>query len=121
MDLCRRVLALGSPSPLRSLVERALKWRALRGNVPQHVAIIQDGNRRYAKMRGVSSFDGHNRGAETTETVADWCLELGIKHLSVYTFSTENFDRDEAEKEYLFLPPLLKPKYWSSVEEILKW
>jgi tritrans,polycis-undecaprenyl-diphosphate synthase [geranylgeranyl-diphosphate specific] len=102
MDLCRSLLAFESPGPLRSLYVGALKRKALREGVPEHVAIIQDGNRRYARMRGVSSFDGHSRGAETTEMVADWCLELGIKHLSVYTFSTENFDRDEAEKEYLF-------------------
>ena len=102
MDLCRLLPAPESPGLFRSLFEGALKWRALKGSVPTHIAIIQDGNRRYAKMRGVSSFDGHSRGAETTEMVADWCLELGIKHLSVYTFSTENFDRDEAEKVYLF-------------------
>jgi tritrans,polycis-undecaprenyl-diphosphate synthase [geranylgeranyl-diphosphate specific] len=100
--LCRSLFASGLPGPLRSLSEMALKWKALRAGVPEHVAIIQDGNRRYARKKGFSSFDGHSRGAETTETVADWCLELGIKHLSVYTFSTENFDRDEAEKEYLF-------------------
>lgn len=100
--MCRLLLAPESPGPLRSLYEVVLKRKVLRAGVPEHVAIIQDGNRRYARMKGVSSFDGHSRGAETTETVADWCLELGIKHISVYTFSTENFDRDEAEKEYLF-------------------
>jgi len=102
MDLFPSITASESPGLLRSLLEGALRWRALKGSVPRHVAIIQDGNRRYAKMRGVSSLDGHSRGAETTEMVADWCLELGVKHLSVYTFSTENFDREEAEKEYLF-------------------
>jgi tritrans,polycis-undecaprenyl-diphosphate synthase [geranylgeranyl-diphosphate specific] len=102
MDFCRSLFASGSSGPLRSLREGALKREALRAGLPKHVAIIQDGNRRYARRKGVSSFDGHSQGAETTEMVADWCLELGIKHLSVYTFSTENFDRDEAEKEYLF-------------------
>ncbi len=102
MDLCRSLLASEPLGPLRPLYERVLKRVTLGRGIPEHVAIIQDGNRRYARMRGVSSFDGHSRGAETTEMVADWCLELGIKHLSVYTFSTENFDRDEAEKEYLF-------------------
>ncbi len=100
--MCRSLLAPESPDLLRFFYERVLKREALRDGVPEHVAIIQDGNRRYARVKGVSSFDGHSRGAETTEMVADWCLELGIKHLSVYTFSTENFDRDEAEKEYLF-------------------
>jgi len=102
MDLCRSLFACWSPGTLRSLGESFLKRDALWAGVPEHVAIIQDGNRRYARRRGVSSFDGHSQGAETTERVADWCLELGIKHLSVYTFSTENFNRDEAEKEYLF-------------------
>ncbi|MDF0589931.1 polyprenyl diphosphate synthase [Methanotrichaceae archaeon Mx] len=102
MDLCRWLFAGGPAGLLRPLYERVLNREVLRATVPEHVAIIQDGNRRYARAAGVSSFDGHSRGAETTEMVADWCLELGIKHLSVYTFSTENFDRDEAEKEYLF-------------------
>lgn len=102
MDLCRSLLAKRSPALLSPLLEVFLKREALKANFPEHVAIIQDGNRRYASAAGVSSFDGHSRGAETTEMVADWCIELGIKHLSVYTFSTENFDRDEAEKEYLF-------------------
>ncbi|OPY56726.1 MAG: Tritrans,polycis-undecaprenyl-diphosphate synthase (GGDP specific) [Methanosaeta sp. PtaU1.Bin055] len=99
MDRYRWPLAF---SPLRSLYEGLLLRGALRAKVPKHVAIIQDGNRRYARMRGLSSFEGHSRGAETAEMVADWCMELGIKHLSLYTFSTENFDRDEAEKGYLF-------------------
>jgi tritrans,polycis-undecaprenyl-diphosphate synthase [geranylgeranyl-diphosphate specific] len=102
MDFCRSLFATRSPRAFRTLREALTKRGRLWPGVPEHVAIIQDGNRRYARKRGVSSFDGHSRGAETTEKVADWCLELGIKHLSVYTFSTENFDRDEAEKEYLF-------------------
>ena len=102
MVFCRSLFSLRSPGAFRNLRVELLNREALGAGIPEHVAIIQDGNRRYARKRGVSSFDGHSRGAETTETVADWCLELGIKHLSVYTFSTENFDRDEAEKEYLF-------------------
>jgi tritrans,polycis-undecaprenyl-diphosphate synthase [geranylgeranyl-diphosphate specific] len=102
MDFCRSLFDPRSPGAFRTLRKALIKREALWPGVPEHVAIIQDGNRRYARKRGVTSFDGHSRGAETTETVADWCLELGIKHLSVYTFSTENFDRDEAEKEYLF-------------------
>lgn len=102
MVFCRSLFSPRFPGAFRNLSETFIKREALWAGVPEHVAIIQDGNRRYARKRGVSSFDGHSQGAETTEMVADWCLELGIKHLSVYTFSTENFDRDEAEKEYLF-------------------
>ena len=68
----------------------------------EHVAIIQDGNRRYAMQKGLSKFLGHSLGAETSEKVSDWCLEVGVKHLTLYAFSTENFSRDEAEKRYLF-------------------
>lgn len=68
----------------------------------EHVAIIQDGNRRYARRRGIPKLMGHSRGAETTDRVSDWCLEIGVKHLTVYAFSTENFKRDEEEKRYLF-------------------
>lgn len=75
----------------------------------EHVAIIQDGNRRYAKQKGLSKILGHSLGANTSEMVADWCLELGIKHLTLYTFSMENFKRDEEERRYLF--DLIKNKF----------
>lgn len=75
----------------------------------EHVAVIQDGNRRYAKQKGLSKILGHSLGADTSEMVADWCLELGIKHLTLYAFSTENFNRDEDEKRYIF--ELIKNKF----------
>ena len=75
----------------------------------EHVAIIQDGNRRYARQKGFSKFLGHSLGADTSEKVSDWCLEVGVKHLTLYAFSTENFDRDEKEKRYLF--DLIKNKF----------
>lgn len=70
--------------------------------VPEHVAIIMDGNRRFARTRGLAQYYGHFKGADTTEKVLDWSFDLGIKQLTVYAFSTENFDRDEAEKNRLF-------------------
>ncbi|WP_224268372.1 polyprenyl diphosphate synthase [Haloprofundus salinisoli] len=79
--------------------------RLLRGEVgegPTHVAIIQDGNRRYARRNGEDAPDGHHAGAETTERVLDWCQELGIAELTLYTFSTENFERPPEEREPLF-------------------
>jgi tritrans,polycis-undecaprenyl-diphosphate synthase [geranylgeranyl-diphosphate specific] len=88
--------------PIYSLYEKALKQQILEGGSVEHVAIIQDGNRRYAMQRGFSRALGHSFGARTSELVADWCLELGIKHLTLYSFSTENFGRDEGEKRYLF-------------------
>lgn len=81
-----------------NILQRDVKssWRI------EHVAIIQDGNRRYAKSKGIPQKEGHSLGALTTERVCDWCVEIGIKHLTVYAFSTENFHRDEDEKSYLF-------------------
>ncbi|CAG0989967.1 tritrans,polycis-undecaprenyl-diphosphate synthase [geranylgeranyl-diphosphate specific] [Methanosarcinales archaeon] len=70
--------------------------------VPEHVAIIMDGNRRFARTRGLAQYYGHFKGADTTEKVLDWSFDLGIKQLTVYAFSTENFERDEVEKNKLF-------------------
>ncbi len=70
--------------------------------VPAHVAVIQDGNRRYARERGRDAPDGHRAGADTTERVLDWCADLGIEELTLYAFSTENFARPDEELEPLF-------------------
>jgi len=72
------------------------------GDGPTHVAIIQDGNRRYARKQGDDAPDGHRAGAETSEQVLDWCDDVDIKELTLYTFSTENFDRPAEENEPLF-------------------
>lgn len=69
---------------------------------PAHVAIIQDGNRRYAREQGSDASDGHKAGAQTTENVLDWCQELGIEELTLYAFSTENFERPADEREHLY-------------------
>ncbi|MFB6091780.1 MAG: polyprenyl diphosphate synthase [Haloquadratum sp.] len=69
---------------------------------PTHVAIIQDGNRRYARERGDDAPEGHREGAETTEQVLEWCDELGIEELTLYAFSTENFERPDEELDPLF-------------------
>jgi tritrans,polycis-undecaprenyl-diphosphate synthase [geranylgeranyl-diphosphate specific] len=70
--------------------------------VPSHVAIIMDGNRRFARKHGLAQYYGHFRGADTTERVLDWSFDLGIKQLTVYAFSTENFARSDEEKNRLF-------------------
>ena len=69
---------------------------------PTHVAIIQDGNRRYARTAGRPVPEGHRAGARTTERVLEWCREIGIEELTVYAFSTENFNRPAEELEHLF-------------------
>lgn len=102
-------MSFGFTNPAYSFYERLLKREVLEGETVEHVAIIQDGNRRYARLRGLSKVLGHSLGADTSEMVADWCLELGIKHLTLYAFSMENFEREEMEKRYLF--ELIKNKF----------
>lgn len=70
--------------------------------MPNHIAIIQDGNRRYAKMVGIDTTSGHRAGADKTEEMLDWAHELGIRHITLYTFSTENFSRPRDEVQHLF-------------------
>lgn len=70
--------------------------------VPSHIAIIMDGNRRFAQKYGIASYYGHSKGADMTEKVLDWSFDLGIRQLTVYAFSTENFTRQEEEKDQLF-------------------
>ena len=65
--------------------------------VPQHVAIIMDGNGRWAKARGMERTMGHQAGAETVHNIMAAAVKLGIKYLTLYTFSTENWNRPEAE------------------------
>ena len=84
----------------RRLYERVLE-REVAG-VPAHVAVIQDGNRRYAREHGEETTDGHRAGADTTERVLEWCADLGVAELTLYAFSTENFDRPPEEREALF-------------------
>lgn len=69
--------------------------------IPEHIAIIMDGNRRWAKKRGLPNKLGHSEGANTLEKMADICEDLGVKYLTVYAFSTENWKRSEEEVDYL--------------------
>jgi len=89
---------------VRRQVRRGYERLLLRelDEAPEHVAIIQDGNRRYASEHDDDAPDGHRAGAQTTEQVLEWCDELGVNELTLYTFSTENFERPPEEREPLF-------------------
>ncbi|ESS04485.1 MAG: undecaprenyl pyrophosphate synthetase [uncultured archaeon A07HR67] len=80
--------------------ERALESEL--SEPPSHVAVIMDGNRRYADQQGDDPTEGHHAGAETTEALLGWCDELDVEEVTLYTFSTENFGRPPAEREELF-------------------
>lgn len=66
-------------------------------NVPQHIAIIMDGNGRWAKKRGLPRTAGHKAGGETFRRIANYCRTIGVKYLTVYAFSTENWKRSAEE------------------------
>ena len=69
--------------------------------VPNHVAIIMDGNRRFAESFDLSPETGHLFGRDKIEEVLEWCFDLGIKILTIYAFSTENFNRNDSEVKTL--------------------
>ncbi len=67
------------------------------GDIPKHIAIIMDGNGRWAKKRGLPRVAGHRRGVETVREIVEACAEIGVKFLTLYTFSTENWKRPKDE------------------------
>ena len=71
------------------------------GNKLEHLAIIMDGNRRWAKEKSLMTTMGHQRGADVLVDIAKYCNEIGLKYLTVYAFSTENWKRTEEEVGYL--------------------
>ena len=77
----------------RDQTDRAFVYR----RPPAHIAIIMDGNGRWAKERGLPRIKGHEQGAESVRAVTEACVELGVEFLTVYAFSTENWKRPEAE------------------------
>lgn len=84
--------------PLYSLYEWYISRNLDKSKMPKHVAIIMDGNRRYSKIQGnMSPIEGHKRGVDTLENVLEWCIDLNINIVTVYAFSTENFNRSEQE------------------------
>ncbi len=84
----------------------------------KHLAIIPDGNRRWAKQNKLESFFGHKKGIDAVRSAITVCIKNGIKYLSFYTFSLENIRRSELEKSYLF--NLLSTEFASQLPELIK-
>jgi undecaprenyl diphosphate synthase len=70
-------------------------------NIPKHVGIIMDGNRRWARERNLKTFDGHKKGFDVAKQMPNWFFEKGVKIISLYAFSTENWKRESGEVNYL--------------------
>lgn len=69
--------------------------------IPWHLGIILDGNRRWARERGLTSFEGHKKGLEKVKQTVKWCAERGVKILTLFVFSTENWQRPAKEVSYI--------------------
>ncbi len=79
------------------MVEQAEKTRGEKGQGPAHVAIIMDGNGRWAQARGKPRLFGHHAGAKRVREIVEACPDLGVKYLTIFAFSTENWKRTQAE------------------------
>lgn len=84
-------------------------------NGPKHIAIILDGNRRWAKKRGLPASMGHKEGGKNLRNIIDYAYEIGLEYLTVYAFSTENWKREKSEVD-----TLMKLLYEYTEEEIKK-
>jgi tritrans,polycis-undecaprenyl-diphosphate synthase [geranylgeranyl-diphosphate specific] len=85
-------------------VYETMVWSQIRGGpIPEHIGVILDGNRRWARSRGLDPWKGHEQGAKKMEDFLDWCGEISeIRSITLYAFSTENFKRSEKEVSEIF-------------------
>ena len=79
----------------------ALAKNLVDNNIPEHIAIIMDGNGRWAKSKGLPRFAGHKEGVSTVRRITEKCGQIGIKHLTLFTFSSENWKRPRSEVKAL--------------------
>ena len=89
-------------SGLYNLYERRLESQILRDPLPNHIAIILDGNRRWAKYNFMRTGSGHFMGADKAEELLNWIHDLGIKITTLYVLSTENLDRKDEEVDNIY-------------------
>ncbi|MCQ2133506.1 MAG: polyprenyl diphosphate synthase [Bacteroidales bacterium] len=90
----------------------------MESKIPQHISIIMDGNGRWAKERGKERVFGHLNGVDSVRAVTEACVEHGVKYLSLYAFSEENWNRPESEVSYLM--QLMQKAIGDEVETLMK-
>ncbi len=88
-------------------------------NVPQHIAIIMDGNRRWARARGLPILAGHRQGVKTLEEIVEAAAKLGVKQITVYALSTENI-KERAKREVGGLFEIMRQGYRKEVQKMIK-
>src|SRR6185436_11227328 len=93
-----------------------------KNNIPQHVAIIMDGNGRWAKQQGEDRVFGHYEGVNSVREIVEACGEIGVKYLTLYAFSTENWNRPKDEVDALMelLVSTLKQEIGTLMENQVK-
>ena len=89
-------------SGLYKIYSKKLENEVRQGDIPNHVALILDGNRRWAKRHLAMAKSGHWKGADAVENLLDWCEQLDIKIITLYALSAENLDRKDDELDYLY-------------------
>ena len=93
--------SMNIPAILYKFYEPILWSQIKDGPRPHHIGLIVDGNRRYARGKGIASNEGHNAGSQKLEDFLRWCWRLDIRIVTLYGFSTENYRRSEKEVDYL--------------------
>ncbi len=88
-------------------------------NIPQHIAIIMDGNRRWARSKNLPDIQGHEKGAETLEEIVEAAEDFGVKTVTVYALSTENI-KERAKREVVGLFDLIRKGYHSRLKKMMQ-
>ena len=89
-----------------------------KSKMPKHIAIIMDGNGRWAKLHNTKRINGHKKGVETVRRIVETSVEIGLEYLTVYAFSTENWKRSKPEVNYLL--KLIKDSLVKEIDELIK-
>ena len=78
-------------------MDKSIRYKVEQGSIPKHIAIIMDGNGRWAKEKNLPRISGHRQGINSVREITRVCGEIGVKYLTLYTFSTENWNRPQNE------------------------
>lgn len=98
------------------MAKKATKTKKEEKIIPKHIGIIMDGNRRWARKKGLPTLIGHKRGYDIAMKVGEWCLDRGVKILTIYAFSTENWNRSKKEVSYLMR--LLRQAFTNEIDNL---
>ena len=101
-------------SGLYRFYSNKLEKEITEGDMPNHIAIVLDGNRRWAKRNLVIEKQGHFKGADAVENLLDWCEEFNIKIITLYVLSAENLGRKNEELEYIY--DLIKTRFRKTLQ-----